>query len=278
MEAYLDPLEQIDWSAVDRDCWWLPPDALSLAGVPGFEALPVATRQRLSHCEYLHLLQVGLWLEALFVERLALLAQRTDDLDRRATYLREIREEAGHSLMFIELMRRGGIALPASGASGVGQVLGRWIRPGSALFWAMVVIGEELPMRMTRSLRRGVEDVRLSSVVYRMAELHDRDEAIHAGFARVECAEATMRLAAWQRELAAPIVGRALRALSEHIHYPPAAIYACAGLDRADEWRAAARRNPARRALAARTLAPTVLFLRRAGWRVAAPAGCEEAP
>jgi hypothetical protein len=268
---YEDPLFQIDWDAVDHQCWWLPPDALSLAGVPEFEALPLADRQRLSHCEYLHLLQTGLWLEALFVERLALLAWRTGDPHTRAAYLREIREEAGHSLMFVELIRRSGIALasPPQGAGvRLGHALGRWIPPGSALFWAMVVIGEELPNRLNRQLQRGIEDVTLSSVVFRIARIHSHDEAMHAALARRQCEEATRRLAPWRLAFLSRVLAPVFRAFTRHVHYPPQAVYETAGLRPPRHWRAAALRNPVRRSLAQQTVAPTLEFLRRIGWNL----------
>lgn len=267
---YDDPVLRVDWDAVDRACWWLPPDALSLSGVAQFEALPVAARQQLSHCEYLHLLQTGLWLEALFVERLARLAYRTDDLDRRAGYLREIREEAGHSLMFVELIRRSGLAIRSARglAVGAGHALGRLVPAGSALFWALVVAGEELPNRLNHRLLRGVEDATLSRVVYRVAEIHVRDEALHAALARASCEERTRRLPAWRRALLSRVLAPAMRAFAQHLHYPPLVIYASAGLHPPARWRAVARRNPVRRALAGETLAPTLAFLRRVGWRV----------
>jgi hypothetical protein len=267
---YQDPAMQIDWSAVDRECWWLPPDALSLSGVPEFEALPRAVRQRLSQYEYIQLLQTGLWLEALFIERLALLAGRCDDPDRRAWYLREIREEAGHSLMFGELIRRSGIALvPArSGAVRWAPALGRAIAPGSALYWALVVAGEEVPNRLNIHLLRGVEEVTLSTVVYRMARIHVRDESTHAALARAQCEAATKRLGTLRRELFSIALAPMLRALSNHLHYPPPAIYERAGLHPVARWRSLMRRNPVRQALAVATLAPTLEFLRRIGLRV----------
>jgi hypothetical protein len=265
---YEDPLFQIDWDAVDRDCWWLPPDALSLSGVPEFEALPVATRRRLSHCEYLHLLQTGLSLEALFVERLAVLADRCPDLDRRAVYLREIREEAGHSLMFVELIRRSGVTLPPARLR-IGRALGRRLIPaGSALFWALVVVGEEVPNRLNRRLARGVEHATLSAVVYRMATLHARDEASHAALARAHCEQATARLPAWRRALLSPALAATIALLVRQIHSPPAWVYESAGLQPAARWRRAARANPIRGALARETVAPTRAFLQRAGWRI----------
>jgi hypothetical protein len=268
---YQDPLFQIDWDAVDHDCWWLPPDALSLSGVPEFEALPVTSRRRLSHCEYLHLLQTGLALEALFVERLAVLADRCTDLDRRAAYLREIREEAGHSLMFVELIRRSGIALPPTRGVRVrlGRTLGRrWIPAGSALFWALVVVGEEVPNRLNRRLARGVEHATLSAVVYRMATLHARDEAGHAALARANCEQSTARLPAWRRALLSPALAATIALLVRQIHYPPLWVYDGAGLQPAVRWRRAARANPIRGALAHEMVAPTRAFLRRVGWRI----------
>jgi hypothetical protein len=267
---YRDPLVRIDWLGVDRDCWWLPPQALSLAGVAEFEALSLERRRRLSHYEYGHLLQTGLWLEALFVERLARLAYRTDEPERRARYLREIREEAGHSLMFVELIRRGGIEMPVTRRSGLGvaEILGGWVPSRSALFWAMVVIGEELPDRLNHLLQRGVEDVTLSAVVYHVARIHIRDEASHAAHARLQCEEATRRLRDWQRALLSPVLSRILDAFARHVYFPPMAVYHGAGLVPADQWRVRALRNPARRTQVGAMLRPTLDFLRRAGWRV----------
>ena len=267
---YSDPLPRIDWQSVDRACWWLPPDALSLSGTAEFEALPLETRRRLSHYEYGHLLEAGLWLEALFVERLARFVSRSRDLETRGRYLQEIREEAGHSLMFVELIRRSGVALPVSRRAGLrlAESLGRMVPTESALFWATVVVGEELPDRLNHRLQHAVEEVTMSAVVYRMARLHSREEADHAAYARLRCGEATARLADWQRALISPLVSRMLDAFARYIYFPPTAVYRCAGLVPADCWRRRALRNPARLAQAGAMLRPTLEFLRRVGWRV----------
>jgi hypothetical protein len=268
---YQDPLARIDWNGIDRECWWLPPQALSLAGIPEFEVLPLEARRRLSHYEYAHLLEIGLWLEALFVERLARLARRTGDFERRTRYLQEIREEAGHSLMFVELIGRSGVKLPSMRGAGLrlAETLGRWVPSGSAMFWAMVVIGEELPNRLTRRLQRGVEDVTLSAVVYRMAQLHGQDEAAHAAYARARCEEATQGLSDWRRVLLSPILSRMLGAFATYLYFPPSTVYRCAGLPPGTAWRSLVLRNPARRLQVAAMMRPTVEFLGRIGWRVA---------
>ena len=266
---YVDPLAHIDWQGVARDCWWLPPSALSLAGVPAFEALPLDARRRLSHLEYVHLLETGLWLESLFIARLAQLAHRSRDVAERVRLLDEVREEAGHSLMFVELLRRSGFGVAGcTRAMRVVDALGRLVPTGSALFWAIVVVGEELPDRLNRRLQRAVDDVTLSAVVYRMARIHTQDEALHAAYARRQCEEPGGLSARVQRRLFAPAVSAALDLFARHVYFPPRAVYERAGLAPAKRWRSLALANPVRRAQVGDMLRPTVDFLRRSGWHV----------
>lgn len=269
-DRYDDPLARIDWNAVDTDCWWLPPDVLSLAGVAEFEALPAQLRRRVSHVEYAHLLQAGLWLESVFMARLAGLAHRSDDVVRRARFLHEMREEAGHSLMFVELLHRGGFATRAEQGPLLRAIdmLARVLPIGSAFFWALVVAGEELPDRLNRRLKRGVEDVTLSSVVYRMVQIHTRDEAAHAAYSREQCAHAAASAPAGLRALLSPPLSLAIALYANYVYFPPAAAYARAGLANPQRWRTLARRNPGRHAQVAQMLRPTLAFLRRCGWRV----------
>jgi hypothetical protein len=267
---YEDPLVRIDWQAIDRECWWLPPRLLSLAGVPQFERLDERARQRLSHLEYVHLLEAGLWLESQFMARLARLAHSCADVGRSARFLHELREEAGHSLMFVELLERSGFGVCTRRGPGVRavDVLGGLLSSRSALFWAMVVIGEELPDQLNRRLRRGVEEATLSTVVYRIAAIHTRDEAMHCAFAREQCRESAARCPAWQRALLAPALSLAIDLYARYVYFPSAATYARAGLAATRQWRALARANPNRRAQVAHMLRPTLEFLNRSGWRV----------
>jgi len=272
---YVDPLARLRWESVDTDAWWLPPAALSLAGVAAFETLPPAARRRLSHYEFAYLLETGLWLESLFIERFGAALNRTRDAALRARYLHEIREEAGHSLMFLELFGRSGVQIPdaAHPRSAVATRLGRLVPAPGALFWTLVVIGEECGDRLTRMVPAGVEEVTLSAVVYHMARLHVRDEARHIAHTRAECAAATRRLPAWRRALLSPLVAAALDVLAQRLYYPRRALYACAGLPREVDWRALARANPARREFVAQATASTVEFLRSVGWRIGPSAG-----
>jgi hypothetical protein len=267
---YVDPLAELRWESVDTDAWWLPPAALSLAGVAEFEALPLADRRRLSHHEFAYLLEAGLWLESLFIQRLGGALDREVDADRRMYYLHEIREEAGHSLMFLELLGRAGVRIPraAHPRSAAATAVGRLLPFSGALFWTVTVIGEELGDRLNRMVPRGVEDVTVSAVVYHMARLHARDEARHIAHTRAACAEAVARLAPWRRTALSPIVALAVAQHARRLYYPPRALYLGAGLPAQIDWRALARANPVRRTFVAQAVAPTVEFLRSLGWRV----------
>lgn len=267
---YLDPLARLRWESVATDAWWLPPDALSLAGVPAFERLPLAARRRLSHYEFAWVLETGLWLESLFIERFARASGREEDRVLRARYLHEIREEAGHGLMFLELLERAGVRLSPAAlpASTLASAIGRLLPLSGALFWAFTVIGEELGDRLNRAIAEGAAQATLSAVVYHMARLHARDEARHIAHTRAACAAATRRLAPWRRKLLSPLVSRAIGFHAGRLYYPPAALYACAGLPSGVDWRRLARTSAARRRFVAQAIAPTSGFLRGLGWSI----------
>lgn len=267
---YLDPLALLQWEHVATDAWWLPPDSVSLAGVAEFERLPLAARQRLSHYEFALVLETGLWLESLFIERFARGSGREADPALRARYLHEIREEAGHSLMFLELLGRSGVRIPpaARPRSPLATALGRLLPFSGALFWTLTVIGEEFGDRLTRTIPRGAEDATLSAVVYHMARLHVRDEARHIAHTRAACAEATARLPGWRRAALSPLVQQAFAGYADRLYYPPRALYLCAGLPPELDWRHLARASAVRRSFVAQATQPTREFLRGLGWRL----------
>lgn len=268
---YRDPLAQLRWEHVATDAWWLPPEAVSLAGLEAFERLPLAVRRRLSHYELARVLEAGLWLESLFMERFARASGRAAGGALRARYLHEIREEAGHSLMFLELLGRSGVRLPAAARprSRLATALGRLLPFSGALFWTLTVIGEELGDRLTRTIPRGVEEATLSAVVYHMARLHVRDEGRHIAHTRSACAAASRRLPRWWRAALSPLVQRAFDAYTVRLYYPPRALYLCAGLPPEVDWHRLARASAGRRRFVAQATGPTLDFLRGLGWRLA---------
>lgn len=271
---YVDPLERLRWDQVATDAWWLPPEALSLAGVAQFESLPIAARRRLSHFEFAWVLETGLWLESLFIERFGRAAGEPGaDAELRMRYLHEVREEAGHSLMFLELLRRSSVRVPAAARPGsaLASAAGRLLPFSGALFWTLTVAGEELGDSLTRMVPHAVEESTVSAVVYHMARLHVRDEARHVAHTRAACAEALRRVPPWRLRLLAPFVQAAITRFARDLYYPPRALYEAAALPPSADWHALARRSAVRRRLLARALRPTLEFLRAAGWRLKLP-------
>ena len=67
---YRDPVSRINWDRLSTREYWLPPEVISLHGVPEFMDRPEAERMHLSHYEFLNFIEAGLWLEGMFMERI----------------------------------------------------------------------------------------------------------------------------------------------------------------------------------------------------------------
>jgi hypothetical protein len=107
---YRDPIEAIAWETADPELPWLPDSVLSLSGTSLGEAMTPAMRVRFSRVEFARLCAAGLWLEGLLIARVA--ADRFMDgapTAERQVVLQEVREEAGHGLMFLEMIQRSGL-------------------------------------------------------------------------------------------------------------------------------------------------------------------------
>jgi hypothetical protein len=207
------------------------------------------------------------------MERFARASERAGDRVLRERFLHEVREEAGHSLMFLELLKRSGVTVPpaAHPRSGFASAVGRLLPFPGALFWTLTVIGEELGDSLTRRIPGAAERVTLSAVVYHMARLHTREEAHHIAHTRAACAAATRGLPRRGRAALSPLVELAFSGFARRLYYPRPALYAGAGLPADVDWHGLARRNPARAAFAAGATAPTRDFLRGIGWSIRAP-------
>ena len=267
---YRDPLGKLNWEGVARDAWWLPPEALSLSGVAEFERLPLADRQRVSHYELVHVFETALWLESLFIARLGRGLDETADPALKMRYLHEIREEAGHSLMFLELMARSGVSIPAAHAHRprIARYVGRHAPADGLLFWATVLAGEELPNRLGAMVRAGIEHATVSAVVYRMIDLHMRDEARHIAHARATVAALARDVSRLRRRVTAAALGPVIDQFARLLFYPSPAVYALAlGADGA-RWAALAAANAARAKMVGQSLQPTLAFLARLGLKV----------
>jgi hypothetical protein len=264
---YRDPLGRIPWDRLDRGRWWLPEGALSLSGERCFSELPEAQRIALSQLEFIHLLQAGLWLEGLFLERLGRSVGRAStDMVEHVYSLHEIREEAGHSLMFLTLMARSGIRIPPSPfhALHFANLAGRYLPMGHCAFWLAVFIGEAVPDRVNRWVRRNEDD--LCPVVVEMARVHVVEEARHLAHARDTLERLLPRLPRWQAPLVRALTGKLLRSFVDALFYPGPALYEAAGLLPASRWHGLARKNRERRRFAESMVRPVLRTLDAQGW------------
>lgn len=269
-EPYRDPLTQLDWSKLSLDEPWLPDSALSLSGLPEFEAQAARVKLRLSQYEFLHFIEAGLWLEAIFIRRLASSLRHATSRAEYAFHLHEIREEAGHSLMFLKLMAQSGLHLPAMKPPRVANWLGGHLPVDSALFWLAVTLGEEVPDKLNRHIRLHGESV--NPLIRQMCTLHLMDEARHIARARTELETRAANMARLTRVMLRPIAALLIRQFARRFYLPQPMVYELAGLTPGVEWQRRARTNPARITFVRQALNPTVNALARCGITVGAVA------
>lgn len=270
---YQDPLPRIDWQALDKHAFWLPEQAMSLYGVPEFMASPEEQRIKLSQYEFIYLLEMNLWLEAMLMLRLCQSIQTQSSRYSLASYqLHELREEAGHSLMFQELLYRSGLERVLQGQHHL-----RWfewvyqhISLDSPLFWAVTLMAEELPDRMNRIILR--ESHALCPVIVKMTKIHAMDESRHITHANQTLATISKRLSRLQKKSLGWIVTRMLNQFIRRYYFPLPECYDLAGLMPGRSWAALARKNQQRHQWIKQQLESTLRPLRDNGidlkWRV----------
>jgi hypothetical protein len=212
--------------------------------------------------------QAGVALERIFLELTAGRLRHAQQSAEYAYLLHEMREEAGHSLMFLKLATASGLAMPDWRAA-----LPRIARPASrvlpsgVLYWAMLVIGEDIPDKLNRFVRRQA-GANFSPLIRQMISLHMVDEARHIAYARQRL-DAAM---SGRSRLAARVYGAVLdRLFNQFVRgyfWPRAELYQCAGLGDGKAWRRLALRNPHRREFVLRLVAPTMRLLASHGINV----------
>ncbi len=182
---YRDPLARIDWEHLDRDSYWLPESALSLHGVDSFEALPEPIHRALSQQEYLHFAGIDTWIKGLFMERLSHSMQSAGGNTALTRYrLHELREQAGHALMFLELQKRA-VTVPYRNpavSSRIVALMTRYTPIDSLTYQLLMLIGSELPDRLNRMLRLHRSEI--CPAVYDMVNLQIMDATRHITQAR----------------------------------------------------------------------------------------------
>lgn len=259
-DPYRDPLAAIDWRRLDRDAWWLPPEAVSLFGLAEFDALSHEARVRLSQYELIAAMQAGLALERMFLEQTTRRLRRARPLAEYAYLLHEVREESGHSLMFLRLIAESGLTVPQWRASlPRSAALFSRLLFAEPLYWVATFVAEDVPDRFNRFVRRHAgSDV--CPVVRQVVSLHMMDEARHIAYARKRL-ETVLGTPGRRRRFAAPLYDSVFNRFVQAYFWPRAEIYELAGLGDGTTWRSLALRNPRRREFVVRLLAPTVRAL-----------------
>ncbi|MGA0023630.1 MAG: diiron oxygenase [Burkholderiales bacterium] len=264
---YRDPVAAIDWSRLDNGSFWLPEPALSLYGLPEYEVLAPDVRRRLSQYEFIHVMHAGLWLERVFMQRVSRRLAPQLPAAAYEYFLHEMREEAGHSLMFLRAIKCSGLEVPADSwrAPWFIDWMARKAPATGALFWAATVIAEDVADKFNRYLKGSAD---INPAVREICTVHCIDEARHIAAARVQLETALLRLPAFSVRALNPLVRLLFRQYAGLYYTPPQRFYELAGLTHGEVWRSMALRNPERRAFVRDRLAPTARMLETCGFRL----------
>ncbi|MFP6712225.1 MAG: diiron oxygenase [Rhodospirillales bacterium] len=258
-EKYRDPIAEIDWEKADPSLPWLPFDILSVSGSD--LGLTEAQQTRFSQIEFARLCAAGIWLEGLLISRLSARGFLDAPTEETRIMLQEIREETGHSLMFLRMIERAEI--DGSKLLGPTRLL-TWVaqklNPDDADFWAMVYIGETVTDTFgLQALRRASDPKKLiCPVAEEVLSLHHKDEARHIAAARTLLQARIDNMSALRRWL----FGRTLKFLLQRfLHatlYPTPASLAAIGIENPKKCAAEIRKCPKRLELARTCATPAI--------------------
>lgn len=267
---YVDPIAAIDWTAADAALPWLPRALLLGDGGPALSDTDFA---RLARAEFTRLCAAGLWLEGLLINRVTeggLLGLPTGEA---RVMLQEIREETGHSLMFLEMIERAGHDdRPRLEGTRLLSAVARRLKVDTAEFWAMVYIGETVTDTFAmKALKLAPADAPICPVAAQVLALHHREEARHIAAARQFLASRVSRMSAQRRWAFARTLNWLLRLFLDATMYPSAASLARAGLSDPAGLARRLKADPERRAVTADCAQPAVSLLQRDGLLAPSP-------
>jgi hypothetical protein len=266
---YTDPLARIRWETLDNDQAWLPDEAISLYGTKEFAAMNKTQKRALARYEFLSFIEAGLWLENLFMQRIiASLRNPRNEMSSMIYHLHELREEAGHSLMFLELIRRGGPLLPNNHLHRPNFVnlIARFSPFKSSVFWTAVLIGEEVPDRLNRFIRKHRDEI--CPAIYDISTIHVMDEARHIAHARDYLQQKFMHMSSHQKQLLQPVLQKMIQHFVKTFYFPSAQVYELAGLAPGRKWEELARNNPERIFFVANCVENSMRLLKEHGFRL----------
>jgi hypothetical protein len=181
---YTDPMAAIDWQRQDSGKPWLPPAMLSLSGLAIQRAMTPEQVRRLSQVEFARLCAAGIWVEGLLMHRLTAVPTASLPAGEARLLLQEVREEAGHGLMFLEMIERAGLSdICLLGNTRLLSWVANKLDPQSPEFWAMVYLGEAITDSFAlKALKLGGDEI--CPLARDVLQFHHREEARHMAAAK----------------------------------------------------------------------------------------------
>ena len=263
---YNDPIIAIDWQVADAERPWLPKGLL--LGPNAEAAMEDDQFVALSRAEYTRLCAAGLWLEGLLINRVTGSGLIGLETEEARVMLQEIREETGHSLMFLEMIDRAGHDdRPRLAGTSLLNTIAKRLRIETAEFWAMVFIGETVTDTFAMKalkLSKPADDP-ICPLAEQVLALHHREEARHIAAARQFLAARISRMSRHRRWIFARSLRWLLNLFLEATMYPSLESLRRAGITDADNLVQRLRLNPWRQEVAAACAAPAVSLLTREG-------------
>ncbi len=259
---YRDPMHDIDWDSAVAASPWLPLNMLSLGGAETKMSQDMLVR--LSRIEYARLCAAGLWVEGLLISRISRVGYPAVEFDEARVILNEVREEAGHGLMFLEMIRRADLdRQPLLGATRFLSMVARLLPATSPEFWALVYVGESVTDTFAvKALQRSLENENeICPLARQVLSFHHRDEARHIAAARALLEKRIGGMSAVRKQAFAAGINLLLPRFVDATLYPTPASLAQLGIDDPDGIARAARACPERRKLVLSCSAPSLRFL-----------------
>jgi acetoin utilization protein AcuC len=255
---YTDPMAAIDWQRQDSGKPWLPPAMLSLSGLAIQRAMTPEQIRRLSQVEFARLCAAGIWVEGLLMHRLTAVPTAYLPAGEARLLLQEVREEAGHGLMFLEMIERAGL----SGIRLLGNTrLLSWVAnkldPQSPEFWAMVYLGEAITDSFAlKALKLGGDEI--CPLARDVLQFHHREEARHMAAAKALLKSRCSGLSAYRKRRLKLMLRHLLPRFLKATLYPTPASLSVVGLPRPQAVLRASLACPRRREIANACAAPAV--------------------
>ena len=241
---YDDPLSAVDWSALDMDSFWLPEEAISIYGTDTYNQLSIGEQRRLSQAEFCNFIEAGLWLESLFMERIGRSVREDRSNLTDVTYhLHELREEAGHSLMFIELIKHSNLQIPTKHFKHLNfaNLFARYAPFNGSMFWIAVLVGEQVPDKMNRFVRKHKDCV--CPTIVDIVSIHIHDEARHIAHAKSMINSKLEFKSPFSQKILNRLINKMFQDFVDAYYFPPNEVYYAAGFNKNTDWKKLAQNN-----------------------------------